>query len=1074
MASFVESATLKVIDQATKPIQKINAELKKLQATAKSLKSVKIDIGVNTKSITDAVKQLDKLKSAIKSIKDTKITIRVDSSQVVTAQRRVNALAQSLRNLGRAGGTAGAQTPQGPQSPQSQQAAVQAARQIAQHQQTSLAAAQRQREAVKQQAKETASLVFRSREVATAATQARLDANESAKATRARYAEEVAATYQEGRVGGQVKKLMADALKGADKQLATTKELEKATVGQAGAQKSVAAEATKAGEQLDKNSQYAKSMQASTTGAATQAANFAAKVRAISNAYTAATSGTMTPSGYRIGGRFAKQPPPPRQPPPGGYLPPPPPPRQPPPGGYTPPPRQPPPGGYTPPPGPSLRSRLFQGGGAAAARGAGQFGQGFATGIAGPIGMFGALTAAGYAAAKALEFVGAQAATRDRADLQASVQASKKQRDIFDTLGGETPPLGATGVVMTQDERKKLWVSLLGDVQGGEEERARSAFNIVKRLETEMLPRMVAMDPEKGRADVLKGMRMNIQAMNLATGQMVDNAGNFTKDGERVYQAITAARAANPELASQLIKTTTANLKTAAYAFDQDMLTRVFINAGERGQRAGNEAYQAWLAATGTVDNKALNNSLEDLKLLTGASHNLKTGSVETGTGTPVHEELLRRNPAKWYYEQLTPRITADEQAKENAQAKKERRQPTKLAFEDIDNEKVADWIQRKFPSMRQTAKQGIADFILGYKQMQSTLAQSALAISQDVSEAVSQSWTQEGENLMQAFRDRAAKTGKNMLTAIDASGHLEDVANMVRGDTASALQKRIGLLKKGFILEDKDNLTPSDINAIKDLRFTKDPVKRAAAAAAFEVTRQRLLTKYEADYQDFVKKEAERAKIVDDRIKAIAPVSKAEFPPEAGPTKTLTKEERKAAYGKEAKKRKSRREKRAEIKPPIEESYEESIRTSPTGMPRWFENMPPPKPFQTKTAEAPKWPELDTTQIASKINEAIQISLADLNMDPMTKAADSITSSASRFETAFSTGATSIAEAGTSAGTSIASGMKEGASAAGATIASAISTAAANVHITVDVPNMPGAGGGGNKPAPDTGVQRA
>lgn len=46
MASFVESATLKVIDQSSGPINKINAELKKLFATANQLKRRGIDLGL--------------------------------------------------------------------------------------------------------------------------------------------------------------------------------------------------------------------------------------------------------------------------------------------------------------------------------------------------------------------------------------------------------------------------------------------------------------------------------------------------------------------------------------------------------------------------------------------------------------------------------------------------------------------------------------------------------------------------------------------------------------------------------------------------------------------------------------------------------------------------------------------------------------------------------------------------------------------------------------------------------------------------------------------------------------------
>jgi hypothetical protein len=54
MASFSETATLSVIDNSSKQISKINAELKKLMATAKSLKSSRFDISANLKGLNKA------------------------------------------------------------------------------------------------------------------------------------------------------------------------------------------------------------------------------------------------------------------------------------------------------------------------------------------------------------------------------------------------------------------------------------------------------------------------------------------------------------------------------------------------------------------------------------------------------------------------------------------------------------------------------------------------------------------------------------------------------------------------------------------------------------------------------------------------------------------------------------------------------------------------------------------------------------------------------------------------------------------------------------------------------------
>ncbi len=59
--SFIESATLKVIDESSGAINKINAELHKLQATARSLKSISVSISVQDKGIQNAIRNLRSL-----------------------------------------------------------------------------------------------------------------------------------------------------------------------------------------------------------------------------------------------------------------------------------------------------------------------------------------------------------------------------------------------------------------------------------------------------------------------------------------------------------------------------------------------------------------------------------------------------------------------------------------------------------------------------------------------------------------------------------------------------------------------------------------------------------------------------------------------------------------------------------------------------------------------------------------------------------------------------------------------------------------------------------------------------
>jgi hypothetical protein len=69
VASFVESATLKVNDQSSSAIKKINAELKKLFATMKSAKSAKFDIAANAKGISKVEAELRRLKATMAGLK---------------------------------------------------------------------------------------------------------------------------------------------------------------------------------------------------------------------------------------------------------------------------------------------------------------------------------------------------------------------------------------------------------------------------------------------------------------------------------------------------------------------------------------------------------------------------------------------------------------------------------------------------------------------------------------------------------------------------------------------------------------------------------------------------------------------------------------------------------------------------------------------------------------------------------------------------------------------------------------------------------------------------------------------
>ena len=112
MASFTEQATLKVNDQSSAAIAKINAELKKLDATAKSLKNKNINIKIDDKGLTQAVTKLSALHKQLSALHAKRINLNVNTNGLTQAQNQINRLRQNAARAitvnTRAAGGAGA------------------------------------------------------------------------------------------------------------------------------------------------------------------------------------------------------------------------------------------------------------------------------------------------------------------------------------------------------------------------------------------------------------------------------------------------------------------------------------------------------------------------------------------------------------------------------------------------------------------------------------------------------------------------------------------------------------------------------------------------------------------------------------------------------------------------------------------------------------------------------------------------------------------------------------------------------------------------------------------------------
>lgn len=89
--NFVETATLKLIDQASKPASQVNRELNQLWKTVQKLRNVRVKIDIaaprNLGRVDQQIKRLVADANKLRSLPQT--VVRVDSSQVVTAIRRI-------------------------------------------------------------------------------------------------------------------------------------------------------------------------------------------------------------------------------------------------------------------------------------------------------------------------------------------------------------------------------------------------------------------------------------------------------------------------------------------------------------------------------------------------------------------------------------------------------------------------------------------------------------------------------------------------------------------------------------------------------------------------------------------------------------------------------------------------------------------------------------------------------------------------------------------------------------------------------------------------------------------------
>ena len=180
-------------------------------------------------------------------------------------------------------------------------------------------------------------------------------------------------------------------------------------------------------------------------------------------------------------------------------------------------------------------------------------------------------------------------------------------RLLFKKLSVDTLQDGSVDYLRIKAGFKSFVVGMLGDVGGKTaKERATSAAAIAPTIADTFFPLAYGLGgPNMSREQSLEGLNTIVKGLNIATGGSGEFIGKLTRIGGRVFGVVALAKATDPNLGLGRIRTTLANLKTAAFTMSSESLARLLSSGGDRGVRVANEVYQAMRSLSGIVDNKA-------------------------------------------------------------------------------------------------------------------------------------------------------------------------------------------------------------------------------------------------------------------------------------------------------------------------------------------------------------------------------------------------------------------------------------------------------------------------------------
>ena len=478
-------------------------------------------------------------------------------------------------------------------------------------------------------------------------------------------------------------------------------------------------------------------------------------------------------------------------------------------------------GGGGPPGGPGRR---YGGGYGRTPGGAflGGFGGGIGIGLGRLNESFGVVALAAYGAARALKAVAEAAYARDRAQLAVDTQTSAAQRKVFEQLDAEAKARGdyKGALRYKQDQFNLARASFLGDVgvdEGtkptsaeGERQRAERADVLARTLYRDVVPGMFARNPALSQQESQEELKKFVQTLGITTQKMFDKDAQgrlkISDDAKRVMEGIRLAQIGAPDLTMGQIRTAAASIKSLGYTATSQQIAEILFNISSKGQRAANEAYQAYKTGMGTVDVGRLNKAISDLGLFipgtakpTPPTKKYPEGLIKAGTGVPVEfadEEglpiKLAERPSEWWRKAMeTPEVQKKAREMLIKQASQAPLRPgqtraqaiaeAKDKYKEGDAVAITDYINRALAGARGTALQGILDSILGGPIAKAGLAQADVAPRpEEINRRMEEAWSVQASNLGTAVSDAAAKLGELAASAIGLSGILKGMTGFV------------------------------------------------------------------------------------------------------------------------------------------------------------------------------------------------------------------------------------------------------------------------------------------------------